>query len=253
MLFRNNLSHQSDYQNNHNSDSINTIKTNEIAKQKTKSDIPNQRHRTPFTLEEDQMIQQLVNIYGDHNWATVAANIPNRTVRQCRERWQLFLNSGVKKGKWTKEEDEILRKKYAEHGSQWKYLENFFEGRTSYNIRNRWISLEKKDRKYLMFSNASQLELTSPPIFEFQTDEIFKSEVNQETPGVVNDIVQKTYIESISCVEKEKNSPKDESCIFKCDSSCITGDECSCNSESFFEWARCCLFDEEIDSYFCAC
>ena len=106
------------------------------------------RSRTPFSKEEDSLLRSLVNAYGEHNWYAVAAQMPNRSVRQCRERYQLFLSGQIKKSKWTPEEDALLIRKHAELGSQWKTLEVFFNGRTSYNIRNRWISLSRGVNKF---------------------------------------------------------------------------------------------------------
>ena len=100
-----------------------------------------QRIRIPFSPDEDNQLRFLVKAYGEQNWYIIASQMPNRSVRQCRERWQLFLNSNVKHGKWTQEEDKILTEKYQELGPKWKLLESFFTGRTSYSIRNRWISL----------------------------------------------------------------------------------------------------------------
>ena len=64
--------------------------------------------------------------------------MPNRSVRQCRERWNNNLSSNILKDKWSSKEDELLKQKYFEFGPKWKLLEKFFPGRTSYNIRNRW-------------------------------------------------------------------------------------------------------------------
>ena len=101
------------------------------------------RKRVPFSHDEDSQLRALVKKYGDKNWQLIASNMPSRSVRQVRERWQLFLNSNITKTKWLPSEDEVLVQKYAEFGPQWKLLEKFFKGRTSYNIRNRWISLER--------------------------------------------------------------------------------------------------------------
>jgi len=38
---------------------------------------------------------------------TVASEIPGRTGQQCMHRWQKALMPGIKKGRWTAEEDEV--------------------------------------------------------------------------------------------------------------------------------------------------
>lgn len=114
------------------------------------------RTRMPFTKEEDQQLLQLVQYIGVNdksNWYFIASHIKGRTPRQCRERYQLFLSDDVrKKAKWTKDEDELLISKYKIYGPHWKQMEQFFNGRTSYNIKNRFISLNRRYK----FANKSQ-------------------------------------------------------------------------------------------------
>ena len=46
-------------------------------------------------------------MYYMHNITTVASEIPGRTGQQCMHRWQKALMPGIKKGRWTAEEDEV--------------------------------------------------------------------------------------------------------------------------------------------------
>ena len=109
------------------------------------------RKRCPFTKKEDRKLIQYVQQFGANNkdtWHLIAYYINGRTARQCRERYQLFLMDGIKqKTKWTNEEDNLLLSKYNEIGSHWKNMEQFFIGGTSYAIKNRFISLQKKIKK----------------------------------------------------------------------------------------------------------
>ena len=109
------------------------------------------RTRTPFSKGEDNKLIQLVNLFGVENknvWHIIAKHMDNRTVRQCRERYQLYLSEGFKKKeKWTTEEDDILLAKYSILGPKWKEMEKYLQGRNSYSIRNRYISLNRKKKK----------------------------------------------------------------------------------------------------------
>lgn len=127
----------------------------------------NQRTRFPFSIKEDQLLIHLVKQYGTKdkiNWYIIAMHIEGRTARQCRERYQLYLSDGIKrKEKWTKEEDETLLKQYSILGPKWKKMEQFFEGRTSYSIKNRFISLKKKRNKIAHDHPVNQ-SLSTPSI-----------------------------------------------------------------------------------------
>lgn len=115
--------------------------------------ITKKRTRTPFTKEEDDKLKELVQLYSciedKSKWYFIANQIPDRSARQCRERFQLFLCDGIRrKEKWTKEEDELLLTKYSIIGPHWKSMEKFFVGRTSYAIKNRYISLNRQKKHF---------------------------------------------------------------------------------------------------------
>ena len=48
--------------------------------------------------------------------------MPDRTAKQCRERYVNNLDPDRKKGAWTEEEDEIIMKLQAELGTQWSKI-----------------------------------------------------------------------------------------------------------------------------------
>ena len=100
--------------------------------------------RLHFSRDEDQMLRELVNTYGTDNWELIASHMPQRNIRQCRERWSNFINDQVSHEKWSMEEDALLLEKYKQFGPKWKYLETFFVGRKNYAIRNRFHSLAHK-------------------------------------------------------------------------------------------------------------
>lgn len=65
-------------------------------------------YRKPWTAEEDEMVRQSVKHYGVRAWPTVAALVPGRSGKQCRERWHNHLDDAVKKEPWTIKEERKL-------------------------------------------------------------------------------------------------------------------------------------------------
>ena len=89
-----------------------------------------------WTAIEDKKIVSMVNLYGTFlesgfknsmifvakslifthryllgakKWSQIAAQLPGRTGKQCRERWHNHLNPDINKSKkWTEEEDRII-------------------------------------------------------------------------------------------------------------------------------------------------
>ena len=58
--------------------------------------------------DEDARVIELVSKLGAKKWSTIAAHLPGRIGKQCRERWFNHLDPDIKKGDWTPDEDAVL-------------------------------------------------------------------------------------------------------------------------------------------------
>ncbi|TFK76764.1 hypothetical protein BDN72DRAFT_829929 [Pluteus cervinus] len=85
----------------------------------------------PWTEDEDRLLRQAVDRYGDHdNWKTIATQIPGRTNKACRKRWLHSLSPTVKKSAWTTSEDQLLIQLHNTHGPKWSTIARQIPGRT---------------------------------------------------------------------------------------------------------------------------
>jgi hypothetical protein len=61
---------------------------------------PSIDHKVPhtgrWTTEEDDKLREAAEKYGGKNWVAIAALVPGRMRRQCRNRWAYTLNPGIK-------------------------------------------------------------------------------------------------------------------------------------------------------------
>jgi hypothetical protein len=94
---------------------------------------------------------------GYRDWEAVAAEMPGRTARQCRERWGNYLSPTVSNGPWTEGDDLLLISKINEFGRSWSVLTRFFKGRSENDLKNRWHS----HLKYMTVSEGRNLVLVS--------------------------------------------------------------------------------------------
>ena len=94
-----------------------------------------------WTIEDDNKLKMLTSGSQEPNWKQIALYFPERNIRQCKERWKNYLSPNVNNGVWSKEEDDLLLKKYNELGPKWKQLCPYFEHRTNVNIKNRFLYL----------------------------------------------------------------------------------------------------------------
>ncbi|KAH9256855.1 hypothetical protein BASA81_004968 [Batrachochytrium salamandrivorans] len=104
-----------------------------------------------WTSEEDQILTDILMEHGPKNWKAIAHMFCERssTTRinvQCLQRWKKVLQPGLKKGKWSMEEDAVLMELVTEvlcqegggKGIRWPRIALRIPGRTSKQCRERW-------------------------------------------------------------------------------------------------------------------
>ena len=97
-----------------------------------------------WTRQEDQTIIDFVQKYGTRNWTKLAALLPGRIGKQCRERWRNHLDPSNNRDPWTPEEDALLIKYHEIYGNQWVKIASLIKGRSDNSIKNRWNSTLRK-------------------------------------------------------------------------------------------------------------
>jgi myb proto-oncogene protein len=105
-----------------------------------------------WTLEEDAKLTSAVantrkKKWGSDyktDWATVAALVPGRTARQCKQKWKDGLDPSIdrttgRKGRWTEDEDIKLKDAVQTHGGKdWSVIAAMVPARTIIQCRGRW-------------------------------------------------------------------------------------------------------------------
>jgi myb proto-oncogene protein len=93
-----------------------------------------------WTAEEDAKLIEGVRKHGKE-WVAVAALVPGRMDKLCRQRWadNLEPNTDRKVGRWREEEDAKLTDAVQKHGKDWVAVAALVPGRNNVQCCHRWV------------------------------------------------------------------------------------------------------------------
>jgi hypothetical protein len=124
-----------------------------------------------WSKEEDtQLLSMVQKMRMPIKWSLVSQSMPDRTGKQCRERYVNHLNPRLKSCDWSPAEDATIFHLYNTCGSQWAKMSKMIPGRTDNGIKNRFHNL----RRQLEREDEHRVRLSKPEDFpdEVQLDRI---------------------------------------------------------------------------------
>ncbi|KAK6138884.1 hypothetical protein DH2020_027376 [Rehmannia glutinosa] len=139
----------------------------------------------PWSPEEDQILVSFIQQNGHGNWRALPKQAGLlRCGKSCRLRWTNYLRPDIKRGNFSKEEEETIINLHEMLGNRWSAIAARLPGRTDNEIKNVWhthlkkklkihqssqdtkrhsiVSIPKCDPKVLENSNSDQNIVTSP-------------------------------------------------------------------------------------------
>jgi myb proto-oncogene protein len=131
-----------------------------------------------WSEDEDSKLMDAVQTQGGNYWGAIAALVPGRTKRQCKNRWSDVLDPFIdrangRKGRWTSDEDSKLKDAVQTHGGkEWAAISALVPGRTKRQCNSRWCDV-----------SHPSIALTAGRTGEWSEDEDIKLQDAVQTQG----------------------------------------------------------------------
>jgi hypothetical protein len=98
-----------------------------------------------FAKEEDVLIKHYYEDLNIKDWKVISTYLENRTSKNCRDRYQNYLDPKIVNKPFDLEEEDLLIELVAKYGKKWNTIASQMNNRSPGSVKNKWYK-NLKDR-----------------------------------------------------------------------------------------------------------
>jgi N-glycosylase/DNA lyase len=155
-----------------------------------------------FTKDEDSKIISLFEESGIKKWNEIAKYLPNRSGKNCRDRYMNHLKQNFETENWFNEDDDNLFKLVAKYGRKWLKISKHFPGKTLDSIKKRFHQIlsnqNGKENFHSKKNKVRTVRLVFPPNFE--ENQLSNININMKFVNLYDQIIQDKFFETFENV-----------------------------------------------------
>jgi hypothetical protein len=167
--------------------------------------------QTAWSKDEEKRLKHIVEEHKGYNWVTIAAQLgTGRSALACLTKYQRDLQKGAGKGnsrtKWSKEEDEQLRRLVSQYGDcDWQNIVAHMSGRLEFQVMHRWQKSLDPSIKSGRWSDTEDLRLRLATVAFRSHPSLVWAQVQRLVPGRTDVKCRERWVNVLApTISKEK-------------------------------------------------
>ena len=125
-------------------------------------------------------------VYNIKEWSVIARFFPTKTARQCRDRWNNYINPELSNKKWSVAEDSLILQKVKEFGLHWNTIAKFFNGRSGNAVRNRYKYLIRHMQLLQAQKAEKENSVRQQDVDNNNDNDIISYEIDEFEPNLID-------------------------------------------------------------------